>query len=472
MTPVALELGLILLQHAQKQTDEKARKSLLDEAESTFLAVSRVAGDRADYQLSLAQVYYWQGKHVEGRKIVDEALTAGKRDPNLLLQAAGVLRAVGSHSEARALAEEGFNKSAPGATKNGCAVIRGLLGDDLDERITWLKRADTNDPQTSAILNQDLAAQAIQNGNEAEAITRLKSLVAAYDAMPESASTLNNEWIALKQLAKLTGDAAAHRRATTMIEKAAALEPGDSLVLFNATGSLLEDGLREVIGGAIDLGALKEDADLNLIRFLAMDESSLQALAARVRADRSVNRARSMMEKVLLLSSRNPETYQACKQLLAFVRDAEGLRKLFASLSRTELDLARESKRAAELQEGKLDGLMKTTAQSGIKYAEATCRSAGPKGGETLAVAASELVKARIGAAAFGIPVDSNATVAVAEEGLAAASSLPGRWRLSSRCCFGDKRWTRADQRFAVLRDIAPVGRYRARGTGSRRAFT
>ena len=88
-------------------------------------------------------------------------------------------------------------------------MIRGLLGDDLDERITWLKRGDTSDPETSAILNQDLATQAIQNGNEAEAITRLKSLVAAYDAMPESASVLNNEWIALNQLAKLTGDAAA-----------------------------------------------------------------------------------------------------------------------------------------------------------------------------------------------------------------------------------------------------------------------
>ena len=243
-------------------------------------------------------------------------------------------------------------------------MIRALLGDDLDERITWLKRGDTSDPETSAILNQDLAAQAIQNGNESEAITRLKSLVAAYDAMPESPAVLNNEWIALKQLARLTGDGAAHRRATTMIEKAAALEPGDSLVLSNAAGSLLEDGLREVIGGAIDLGALKEEADLNLIQFLAMHESSLQALAARVRADRSVNRARSMMEKVLLLSSRNPDTYHACKQLLAFVRDAEGLRKLFASLSRTELDLARETKRAAELQESKLDGLMKTTAQS------------------------------------------------------------------------------------------------------------
>ena len=101
VTPAALELGLILLQHAQGQTNAQARKSLLDEAEATFLAVSRIAGDREDYQLSLAQVYYWQGKHNEGRSLLDDVLKARNRDPNLLLQVAGLLRSVGSNSEAR-----------------------------------------------------------------------------------------------------------------------------------------------------------------------------------------------------------------------------------------------------------------------------------------------------------------------------------------------------------------------------------
>ncbi len=59
-----------------------------------------------------------------------------------------------------------------------------------------------------------------------------------------------------------------------------------------------------------------------------------------------------------------------------------------------------------------------------------------------------------MGAAAFGIPVDANATVAVAEEGFAAAPSLSGRWHLIESLLFrATERLTRADQRFAALRD-------------------
>ena len=53
VVPVALELGMLLLQHAQSQSDPKARKSELDEAEASFLAVSRLAGEQTEYQLSL-----------------------------------------------------------------------------------------------------------------------------------------------------------------------------------------------------------------------------------------------------------------------------------------------------------------------------------------------------------------------------------------------------------------------------------
>jgi hypothetical protein len=454
VTPTALELGLLLVQHAQAQGDPQARQTLLAEAEATFLAVSRIAGDQEEYQLSMAQVYYWQGKHAQGRKILDQVLAARQRDPELLLQVTGLLRSVGSNSEARVLAEEGYGKAPPGPIKNGCAVIRGLLGDDLEDRILWLKRGDTNNPNTQAILAQDLAAQAMQKGNEAQAIVHLKSAISTYDSMPESAGALNNAWIALSQLARLTGDSAARRRATAMIEKAAALDPGSSLTLSNASTSMLEEGLRDIIGPSIDLSVLKDQPDLSMFYFLAKDERAIEALVARVRTHRDVNRALAMMQKVVLLSSRNPGSYEALKQVLVFRRDADGLRKLFGTLSRTELDLAGQAKRATEVYAGKLDDTMKTFASSAVKLAESSLPVARAKGGPTFALGAAEVVKARMTAAIYGITVDASATVALAEEAFASSSSLASRWYFHDALLFrAAERMTAADQRFARLRE-------------------
>ncbi len=112
VVPVALELGMILLEHAQKQADPKARKDELEEAEKTFLAVGRLAGKDDAYRLKLAEVYYWQGKHREGHALFDEVIKARGRDPKLLVGVSELLRRVGSQSEARTLTEEAFNKRA------------------------------------------------------------------------------------------------------------------------------------------------------------------------------------------------------------------------------------------------------------------------------------------------------------------------------------------------------------------------
>jgi hypothetical protein len=454
VTPAALELGIILLQHAQAQTDAQARKSLLDEAEATFLAVSRIAGDREDYQLSLAQVYYWQGKHNEGRSLLDDVLKAHNRDPNLLLQVARLLRSVGSNSEARVLAEEGYGKASPGQIKSGFAVLRGLLGDDVEDRILWLQRGDANEPQIKAILYQDLAHQALRDGNEDRAVANLKSVVSMYESMPESAATLNNEWIALNQLASLTGDARARQRAAAMIEKAAAIDPGNSLTLSNAAQSLLEEGLIDVIGLSIDLSALRQRPSLEMLDFLADDEQSREAIVARVRTQRAVNRALSIMDKVVLLAPRNPSSYQAPSQVLAFRRDAEGLRKLLSALSRTELDLGDQAKNTLENYSGKKDDTMKSQALSALKYVESNLPVARAKGGPTFAVAVSHVIGARVAAATYGIAADPNAMVALTEEAFASSHSLASRWNMIDALLLrGTDRMASSNQKFAALRD-------------------
>ena len=306
VVPAAMELGIILTQYAQAQTKPEARKSSLDEAEATFLAMSRIAGDRGEFQLSLAQVYYWQGRQREGRALFEKVLRDHNRDAEWLLQVGTLLRSVGSDSEARKLVEEGFNKASPGRVRSGCALMIGLLSDETAKRIEWMKRADSNDPQVKAMLAHEQATQSLEQGNEQQAVTFLKKTISIYEAIPESSATLNNSWIAMSKLATLTGDMSARERADAMIARAATLDSSNSLTLHNASQSLLDAALRDVIGSSIDLKLIKSPASLELLDFLVNDEAQRDSYVARVQNHPVANRALSMMERVILLAARKP----------------------------------------------------------------------------------------------------------------------------------------------------------------------
>ena len=117
-----------------------------------------------------------------------------------------LLRQVGSRSEARALAEEAYKTGRDPETRQNAAILRGLMGIDLDDKILWLGRGNPTDPQVKAILSSDLAEQALTRGDEAKAMRHYREAIGIYDAMPESAGSLNNAALALFRLARLTGD--------------------------------------------------------------------------------------------------------------------------------------------------------------------------------------------------------------------------------------------------------------------------
>jgi hypothetical protein len=450
VVPAVLELAVLLLQHAQAQSDPAARKALLDEAESNFLAVSRMAGDQANYQISLAQVYYWQGKQAEGRRLIDGMLAEHKRDPALLVQVADMFRDVGSVSDARGLAEEAYNAATAVGVRSQAAVIRGLLGEDTADRILWLRRANADDPHVKAILSEDLAREALEKGDERQAVANLRQALALYQSMPESHGVLNNTWIALSQLARLTGDASAHDRALGMIQRAAQLAPGDSLLLYNASEALVEQGVRELIGEAIDLRALRRDADLDLLDHLAKDERDREAFAARLRAHPLVTRALAMKEKVSLLAPRNAGFYGAFVRVLERRRDGDGLRKLLSALERTELDLSDRARRLVDQKAGLKDRQMKEQARGLLALEEPILPVARAKGGPTFAAAVSTVMQARLLAAQYGVPANLDAAVVLVEEAFANSPSIRSRYDLAQALLFrATDRLARADSRFA-----------------------
>src|SRR5687768_802836 len=115
-----------MLQRAQGQADPAARKSQLEAAEQVFLAVRGVAGESDEYRLALGQVYYWLGKQAEGRKLFDEFLAAKGRGAEDLLRIAATLRQLGAEPEARALAEEAYNKATTNEHRHAAANVRYL----------------------------------------------------------------------------------------------------------------------------------------------------------------------------------------------------------------------------------------------------------------------------------------------------------------------------------------------------------
>jgi hypothetical protein len=140
---VALDLGLVLLRRGQVLNDPEARQRELEKAEKTFLAIRTTAGKTDEFRLSLGQVYYWLGKHADGRKLFDALLADKGRDSKTLGAVAQVLREVGAVSEARTLVEEAYDKETDPRQKAGMARSRAAMRRDLDDRIRWLERSFT-----------------------------------------------------------------------------------------------------------------------------------------------------------------------------------------------------------------------------------------------------------------------------------------------------------------------------------------
>jgi tetratricopeptide (TPR) repeat protein len=455
VVPVALELGMLLLEHAQGRPDPKSRKEELDEAEKVFLSVGRLARENDAYRLNLAQVYYWQGKHREGRALFDEVLAARKRDPKLLVSAGEMLRRVGSQAEARALVEEAYRSATDPNIKQSAAIERGLLGTDLDDKILWLRRGNPTEPRVKALLNMDLAEQAMIKGGEAEAIAYLRDAIAIYEAMPEAATLLNNAAMALFRLSALTGDPADFDRGLAKIEKARKLEPSDSLTMGNAAQFLLTEALRDILGPTIDLRLLKEDADLDMLEFLYRDRAGRMDYRQRTRSHPGLNRAIDLLEKASLLSPRRGGLYKILNELYAERDEPEKQRALLQRLERVDLDQTGEIALAKSVYAGGRKDEMRSRATTAIARSETALKAARARKRDlTFAVAAATLAGNRISGFASGLEADPDAIVSLAEEAHSVAPSYRTRGILMGGLSFrAGRRLARSQPAYARMAD-------------------
>jgi hypothetical protein len=425
VVPVALDLGVLQLRRGQGMADPKQRRQELERAEKTFLSVRSAVGQNQDFQLFLGQVYYWLGRHDEGRKLFDELLAAQKERTETLLTVAAVLREVGVVSEARKLAEKAWEKETQAKFKHSAAHLRSVISLDLDDRILWLERSETNEPIIKADLETAQADKAFLAGDDEEAARRYREGAQTYAGVqPENHVSLNNSALAYQGLYHATGDREAWEKGLANLEKALSLKPSDSILLQNVAENHLQRAMWDVIGNKIDLRALKRTGSLDLLAFLYQDAAGQAKYRDKLRSEAELVKVQAMLERLRVLAPKKASVYSSLLRIYSFTRELKKLKELERSLQENTLDLVDANRQTMENYQGKNDAKFRKDLQGTAPRMKKSLEAARKVGGTTLAVAAQDVITVSLTQDSLGQPANARELVALAEEAHKASPSI------------------------------------------------
>ncbi|MDB5324307.1 MAG: hypothetical protein JWN40_5938 [Phycisphaerales bacterium] len=416
VVPVALELGIVMLQRAQGQSDPAVRKTQLEATEQVFLAVGGVAGKTDEYRLTLGQVYYWLGKQAEGHKLFDDYLSAKSRAFPDLLAIAVRLRNLGAVPESRAMAEEAYAKASKPDEQHQAANFRALCYKDSDDQIAWLQKSDLGNPSVKASLAKALGDKAMEEGRDDEAARQFHVAADAYTAMPRSATTVNQTALAYYGIFQATGDRPALDRCFDCFQQAVDLEPSDPILLFNVGTTLMDASLADVVGSDIDLRALHESGNISLLSYLYQDEAGRDVIVRKVKAHPGIARAQSYLEKVMVLSPKQGSPAVALYGVHQFTHNEPALGALEQRIRAADLDTSDQLVRAKEFLAGSRDQQNRVTLAAALKRSEALADALRVKGGRTAAVALDQEVEQMLSLDFFTGTTDPAKVVALSQE--------------------------------------------------------
>jgi tetratricopeptide (TPR) repeat protein len=450
---VTLDLGMVQLNRAQDLADPAARKTELEAAEKTFLAIRGLAGETDEYRLFLGQVYYWLGRSQEGRQLFDELLASNQRAHAVLMALGRTLRDVGDYSQARELVEEAYRSAKDKAGQFYAAELRARLQKDLDDHIAWLEKADPGDLATQASLQAARGEKALEAGNKPLAAQMLRKAIEAYGQMPRNSSTLNNQGLVFLDLYQATGDVADYDRGLGLLEQAVALEPGHSILLMNTMYQLLSRAYMEAVGDTLLLSEIKETPRSSMLSHLYRNETGRDLLFQRLRENERMKKALAYLDKALLLAPKNVSLYQTALDVYGDFRDVAELRKLEQRFQVAVPDLSERITESLRTLRGERDKEVSERLATRIKELEALARSpqvaAHPATREYVAVS---LLRLRQTQANHGVKVDGAALLAEARRTLQDAESSPATTALLAAHFFrAQEELIRQDARYAKL---------------------
>ena len=461
---VTLDLATVRLERAQELTDPETRRLELERAEQLFVAVQGVAEENDQYRLYYGQVCYWLGKHDEGKKLFDELLASHKRTHEVLIATARVLRQVGVMSEARALAEEAYERAGEEQDRYAAASLLALCQTDNDEEIEWLRRSDPSDPHTQASLSLSLGSRALDRGNKGVATVHLRKALQDYSRMARTSGSLNNASLASLYLYRATGSRTDLDRALTLMEESLELQPGNAILLYNLAHVRSESAVLHAVDGAVDLNAVNRSANLEVLSFLFRNQSERERYVERLRRHRDFERALQGFEKALVLAPKNADVFRVIKSIAAFTDDVERLRGLRRRLDSVTPDLSAFISQRHDLYAGRKDAEYQERFDSLLKKQGESVRALSPSTRPIdYAVATATLVSSSLDAYITGNEADANQLVGWAEKAHEAHPSSGTRAVLYSALCFRAAR--RLEDELPVFAPLATNTRRALRAT-------
>lgn len=437
IVPVALDLGIVKLQRAQGLEDAEARTRELEGAERVFLAVQGVASDSPLFQLHLATVYYWLGKHDEGHTLFEELLETTERDPQVLLRVATELRGVGAQGEARVLAEEAY-EAGDEDVQQEAAGLCAVLATDLDEEVAWLERCDTSHLFTQAQLRAAQGDQAQAKGDEALAEARFREALEAYGKLTPTSSSLNNAALIYQRLHALRSKPEDFRKSVDMLEEAERLDSKDPILLYNLSNGLLDRAGLAAIGDHLELETLRSGPDLAQLTYLFRTAAEREAVYGRLIAHPDFSGGVERFNKLLVLSPQNVSVYHSLLDAYGYSYGLAEHQALEAVLASVELDHSDYAAFHAQWLAGddpeEAADMAAARQRSRERAAEVLATARASEHPATVAAALLELAQVLLGGHAFKEEVPYDRVVSLTEEAHALHPSRASSNMLLSAC--------------------------------------
>jgi hypothetical protein len=327
VVPASLVLGTVKLRRAQGVQGE-ARQALLTEAEKVFLAIRAEAGGSTAFHMGLGRVYHRLGRAEEGDRELGKLLE--RKEPGLTLAVAETYRELFLTPQARRISQGLYDTSDDADAKKGAASLMAHMSLTPDEEETWLRRADTSQPQVRQNLDELVAQRHLREGRFAEADALLAKVASERERRAKhDATSANNAALTYRGRFQATGDAGHLRTAVRLLEGAARQSVDNALVLGNLGGVLRYQGEVGVLEGAVRTRLLHLDSrEAGTLLGALLRGSQRPALLASLKSNAAVRRALQLDEQVQVLAPGSAESYAATARWLRWMRDAGGLAAL------------------------------------------------------------------------------------------------------------------------------------------------